>query len=222
MRTLSILALTTLIAVPLSAQGSDPDKKVAGGGTLPAGWSARGDKGATLENVKFVTMGPGLHVTTGPAVILWKETDAVKGPFHTLATFTQTKAPTHPEAYGIIVAGDDLKGAGQSYIYFLVRGDGKFTVRKRTGETVVNLTTGGDTNGWVANEALAKQDATTGKATNKLEVDGKVDPSKVSFKVNGKSVLELPAASVNLDGAVGLRVNHNLDVHVDGFAVHKM
>ncbi|HEU5219921.1 MAG TPA: hypothetical protein VFU23_14775 [Gemmatimonadales bacterium] len=222
MRTLSTLALASFLAAPLAAQPADPDKKVSGGGTLPAGWSARADGGAPLDNVKFVTMGTGLHFTTGPAVIVWKETDAVKGPFHTLATFNQTKAPAHPEAYGLIVGGNDLSGAGQTYIYFLVRGDGKYTVRKRTGDAVTNLTTGGDRNGWLDNEAVAKQDATTGKASNKLEIDGKVDPSKVSFKVNGKTVLELPAAGLSLDGRVGLRVNHNLDVHVDGFAVHKL
>ena len=217
MRTLSILALTTLLAVPLSAQGSDPDKKVAGGGTLPAGWSAHLDQAtASLDNVKFAPMGPGLHVTTGPAVILWKEADAVKGPFHTVVTFTQTKAPTHPEAYGVIVGGQHLQSATPTYVYFIVRGDGKFMINKMAGgaRTVVVP--------WTENEAIAKQDATTGKATNKLEIDGKVDPTKISFKVNGKVVHEMPAAGTDLDGAVGLRVNHNLDVHVDGFAVHKM
>ncbi len=217
MRTLSILALTTLLAAPLSAQGSDPDKKVSGGGTLPAGWSAHLDKAtASLAEVKFVTMGPGLHVTTGPAVILWKETDVVKGPFHTLATFTQTKAPTHPEAYGVIVGGKDLTSDTPTYLYFILRGDGKFMINKMTGgaRTVVVA--------WTDNAAIVKQDATSGKATNKLEIDGKVDPSKISFKVNGKVVHEMPGAGTDLDGAVGLRVNHNLDVHIGDFAVHKM
>lgn len=217
MRTLSIVALSALLAAPLSAQGSDPDKKVAGGGTLPAGWSAHLDQAsANMADVKFVPMGAGLHVTTGPAVILWKEADAVKGPFHTLATFTQTKAPTHPEAYGLFAGGQDLKGATPTYIYFIVRGDGKFMINKMGGGTRTTLVP------WTDNDAIVKQDATTGKATNKLEIDGKVDPSKIAFKVNGKVVHEMPAAGTDLNGAVGLRVNHNLDVHIDGFAVHKL
>ena len=219
MRSLSLVALTVLLSAPLAAQGNpaDPDKKVAGGGTLPAGWSAHLDRAdASLNDVKFAPMGPGLHVTTGPAVILWKETDAVKGPFHTLATFTQTKAPTHPEAYGVIVGGKDLNTASPSYIYFIVRGDGKFMINKMGGGTRTTLVP------WTDNAAIVKQDAATGKATNKLEIDGKVDPSKISFKVNGTVVHEIPAAGTDLNGAVGLRVNHNLDVHVDGFAVHKM
>jgi hypothetical protein len=218
MRTLPIIALATLLSVPLVAQGNpaDPDKKVTGGGTLPAGWSAHLDRAdASLNDVKFAPMGGGLHVTTGPAVILWKETDAVKGPFHTLATFTQTKAPPHPEAYGLIVGGKDLNSATPSYLYFIVRGDGKFMINKMAGGTRTTLVE------WTENAAIVKQDATSGKATNKLEIDGKVDPSKISFKVNGTVVHDVPAAGTDLNGAVGLRVNHNLDVHVDGFAVHK-
>jgi hypothetical protein len=215
MRPISIIALTTLLAAPLAAQGADPDKKVAGGGTLPTGWSAHLDRAtASLADVKFAPMGGGLHVTTGPAVILWKETDAVKGPFHTLATFTQTKAPTHPEAYGVIVAGKDLSTATPSYLYFIIRGDGKFMINKMAGGTRTTIVD------WTENAAVVKQDA-AGKATNKLEIDGKVDPGKIAFKVNGKVVHEMPAAGVDLNGAVGLRVNHNLDLHVDGFAVHK-
>lgn len=217
MRTLSVVALSALLAAPLFAQGSDPDKKVTGGGTLPPGWSSHLDQAsASAADVKFITMGPGLHVTTGPAVILWKETDAVKGPFHTLATFVQTKAPTHPEAYGLFAGGQDLKSATPTYIYFIVRGDGKFMINKMGGGTRTTLVP------WTDNAAIVKQDATTGKASNKLEIDGKVDPSKISFKVNGTVVHEMPSAGTDLNGAVGLRVNHNLDVHIDGFAVHKL
>jgi hypothetical protein len=219
MRTLSILTLTALLAAPLAAQGNpaDPDKKVAGGGTLPAGWSARLDSPtASMADAKVTSWATGVHVTTGPAVIIWKAADAQTGSFHTLATFTQVKAPTHPEAYGLFVAGKDLNGANQSYLYFIVRGDGKFMIRKRTGATTSIVVD------WTANPAVVTQDATSGKATNKLEIDGKVEPTKVSFKVNGTTVHEMPAADVDLTGVVGLRVNHNLDVQIDGFAVHKI
>ena len=219
MRTLQLFTFAAMAVAPLQAQGNpaDPDKKVAGGGELPAGWSAALDRAtANLADVKFVTMGPGLHVTTGPAVILYRDADAVTGSFHTLATFNQTKAPTHPEAYGLIVAGKDLKGANRSYIYFIVRGDGKFMINRMEGSTRTVILP------WTENAALVKQDATTGAASNMLEIDGKIDPSKISFKANGKVVHDMPAAGVNLDGVVGLRINHNLDVHVSGFAVHKM
>lgn len=219
MRTLQLLALAAVAAVPVVAQGNpaDPDKKVTGGSTLPAGWSATLDNGtASLADVKFVTMGPGLHATTGPAVIFYRDADAVTGAFHTLATFHQTKAPPHPEAYGLIVGGKDLNGAGRSYLYFIVRGDGKFMINKMEGSTRSVVVP------WTENAALVKQDTTTGAASNQLEIDGKIDPTKISFKANGTVVHEMPAAGVNLDGVVGLRINHNLDVHISGFAVHKL
>ena len=210
------LALATLAALtaPLAAQNPDPDKPVQGGGKLPAGWSARVDKDAAMTNVKFETMGPtGLHVTTGPAVILWKETDKGAGGFHTEATFTQTKAPQHAEAYGLFVAGKDLKGDGQSYTYFIVRQDGKFMIRSRTGATTANVVA------WSDHAALVKADA-AGKATNKLEI--LVAKDKVTFSANGKEVHSMPVTAGTMDGVVGLRVNHNLDVHIEKFGVHKM
>jgi hypothetical protein len=38
--------------------------------------------------------------------------------------------------------------------------------------------------------------------------------------VNGKEVYSTDAANVDTKGIIGLRVNHNLDVHIAGFAVH--
>jgi len=217
MKTRFALAALAVLAAPLAAQqkAADPDKPVQGGGTLPAGWSARTDRDAAMDNVKFVTMGPtGLHVTTGPAVILWKDTDKAAGGFHTEAVFTQTKAPTHAEAYGLFIAGKDLKGAGQYYTYFIVRQDGKFLIRTRDGAGTKNVT-----EGWTDNAALVKADE-AGKATNKLEI--LVGKDKVTFSANGKEVYSMPAAAGSMDGVVGLRVNHNLDVHIEKFGVHKM
>src|SRR2546430_9482487 len=63
------------VAAGVVAQDRDPDAKIAGGGTLPAGWHARTDKNRPLADAKIQTMGTGLHTTLGPAVILWREPD---------------------------------------------------------------------------------------------------------------------------------------------------
>src|SRR5881628_446930 len=134
-RTLLLATLTPLFAAGLAAQ-ADPDKAVAGGGTLPTGWNARTERNAALDNVKFVIMGDGVHVTVGPAAIYWRSADTASGSYHTVATFTQTKAPPHPEAYGLIIGGKGLADSTQSYTYFLVRtrGDtGEFSIRRRSG-----------------------------------------------------------------------------------------
>jgi len=208
-------------AAPAAAQEAaqhhhdDPDHAVEGGGALPAGWSVRTDDNAATANVKVVSMGSGIHVTLGPAVILYRAQHDGSGPFHTLATFTQTKPTKHAEGYGLFYGGKALDGAGEQYTYFLIRQDGTYLVKKRDGDKTSEIT-----KGWVASAAVQKPDA-KGTATNKLEIDNKRDPSKVVFLVNGEPVYTLDAKTTNTNGTVGLRVNHNLDLHIDGFDVHR-
>ena len=209
-RSLTTLSLLALVAAPLAAQGAnDPTKKVEGSTPLPAGWQGRTDRATDkLTDAKFVKMGTGFHVTSGPAAIYWSASQSVKGPFTATTTITQTKAPTHPEAYGIFFGGKSLDGADQSYYYFLVRGDGKFLVNHRAGADVHKLVP------WTDNAAVKKQDA-AGKSTNTLTVDASKADS-VRLLVNGTQVTALKIVA---DGVVGLRVNHNLDVHVGEFKV---
>jgi hypothetical protein len=213
MKLMMFSAAALLTAMPLAAQGA---------GTLPAGWSLRLDtRSASAADVKVAIMGTGLHVTTGPSGILWRAADATEGRFHTEATITRTKAPTHPEAYGLFVAGRDLTGDTQTYLYFLTRGDGKFLISRANGivaasgrPAVTHVT-----QGWTDHGAVAKANA-AGQSTDRLEIataDG-----KIRFSVNGQVVHELDATGMDLRGIVGLRVNHNLDVHVEGFVVHRL
>lgn len=208
-----------LVAAPLAAQAtakpasSDPDKTVAGGLSVP-GWTARFDKPAsTPAQVKFTKMGPGMHVTSGPAAIYYDTKNTASGNYTATATFTQTKASTHPEAYGLFVGGSALQDAGQRYLYFVVRQDGKYTVKHRAGTEVHTIVD------WTANPAV-KQIEGAGKATNVLTV--RVAADSVRFAVNGTEVHKIARAqAMDVDGVAGLRVNHNLDVHVDGFAIKK-
>ena len=211
---LMLLALSASPTVRLSAQ-ADPDRAVAGGGGVPSGYHARTDRNAAMTNVKVATMGTGMHFTLGPAVIVWRDADAATGDYHVVASFTQTKAPTHPEAYGLFIGGHDLAGPTQGYTYFLVRGDGRVLIKRRVGDSTVVVNPGG----WTANDAVVKADS-AGKATNELSI--LVSGGNVKFMVNGKEVYTAKASDVDAVGVVGLRVNHNLDVHVGPLGVHKM
>jgi hypothetical protein len=202
------------LAAQSSGHDHDPDQAVEDGGAIPAGWSVRPDGGG-MANVKVALMSKGMHVTLGPAIILYRPGTAGSGPFHTLATFTQTRKPSHPEGYGLFFGGQALDGAGEKYTYFLVRGDGTFLVKRRDGASASEIT-----KGWVASPAVRRADA-NGSATNLLEIDHKRDPSKYVFMVNGQAVYTIDAKDAQADGIVGLRVNHNLDVHIDGFDVHR-
>jgi hypothetical protein len=212
---LALTGVTSAAAQSSDKATNDPDRPVPDGGALPAGWSARPDGNGDVKNVKFVVMEPGYHLTLGPATILYREKDRATGPFHTLATFHQMKKLQHSEGYGLIMGGQGLTGKNQQYTYFLVRDDGSYLIKRRDGEKTSDIS-----KGWTSHPAVKKGDA-EGKATNLLEIDAKQDSDKVDFKVNGKTVHSGSAKDMNTKGIVGLRVNHNLDVHIEGFDLHQ-
>lgn len=223
-RRLTATAVFLLIApgASLAAQ-ADPDRTVAGGGTFPPGWNVRTEPNrqtgqpAPLANVKFTNMGPGgLHATVGPAAIYWRNQDTISGTYHVVAKMIQMKNPAHPEAFGIFIGGKNLADSTQTYTYLLVRPiDGMYSIRRRTGYTtrptaVVE---------WTASDAVTKADS-TGNASNELSVE--VRGGKAKFMVNGKEVYTGDAANLDVNGVVGYRVNHNLDVHLGPLGIHKM
>lgn len=213
---LSAAALLAALSVPLAAQdqADHADHAAPDGGAVPTGWTVRADRGEA-KNAKVVSMGQGLHVTLGPAIIFYRADTRGSGPFHTLATFTQTKPSEHAEGYGLFVGGQALDGAAQKYIYFLVRQDGSYLIKQREGEKTSDVS-----KGWVKHAAVKKPDA-KGASTNLLEVDNKRDASRLVFLVNGQEVYGTEAKGMALDGIVGIRANHNLDLHIDGFDVHR-
>jgi hypothetical protein len=214
--TQSLTALAFVMPLVLQAQMNDPDKKVADGGVKVSGWQARLDKpDAKIEDLKFVAMGPGFHVTSGPAAIYFNPANAASGNYTAKASLTQTKATPHREAYGIFVAGDDLTDASQNYLYFVVAGTGEYTIKHRAGAAVHTVVD------WTKHEAIKAVDA-SGKATNEVAIE--VGASEVRFLVNGSEVHKAARSGMlrAADGVAGLRVNHNLDVHVGSFSVAKM
>lgn len=217
------LAAAVLAAAPLAAQtaaataaarGGDPDKNAAGGIQVP-GWKAAFDRPASqASQVSFTRMGKGYHVTAGPAAVYYDAKSTASGNYSVSGTFTQMKAPAHPEAYGLFAGGQGLDGAKPSYVYFVVRGDGKYLVKHRADASQVHTIVD-----WTASPAL-KAAGADGKATNALQI--RVGADSVRFVANGTTVASVARSEAGtLAGTAGIRVNHNLDVHVDGFAVAK-
>jgi hypothetical protein len=104
-----------------------------------------------------------------------------------------------------------LEAASQSYTYFVVAQDGSFLVRQRTGDATKEVQR-------APNQAVRRPDA-TGRSSNTLEV--RVAGDTVSYVVNGTVVHSTPKSGVTTDGIVGFRVNHQLDVAVEGFEVQR-
>lgn len=196
---LPLLAIT-LLATPLAAQDSE----------RPADWKVRFDRPAPDTALHFVSMAPGWHITTGPAAILYDPKQQAQGNYRVEAE-THLFPGERLEGFGVFVGGDDLEGASQSYLYFLIRKDGSYLVKRRAGsETEVIVP-------WTTHDAIVKHDGGEGTAKNVLAIECGSD--QVHFFVNGTMVNSLPRADLDVEGIVGLRVNHRLNIHVSSLEV---
>jgi hypothetical protein len=212
----AVLALTLSANAqgPAGGRGGPPPRPAAGNGIEVGGWIARlDDPKEPRTGLRFVTMGAGLHVTTGPNVILFDPEEDWEGPYTTKARLTMTKPASHQVAYGLFVGGQDLDTDKQRYTYFVIRQDGKFLIRKRTGATTANVS--GD---WMDHAAIQKPTA-QGSQTNELAVA--VGRETVTFMANGQTVATHPRTAVDVVGISGLRIGHGLDVQVDGLTVEQ-
>ena len=201
MRKLLIAMVVAALAVPLVVQAQT-------GGNEASGWETRLDGGTDVDSVlHFRTMGDGVHATTGGrgGAIFWQPDSMAKGDFTISASFIQTEASGHPNAYGLFWGGSDLADGGQQYSYFEIRQGGMFTIKKRMGDDTPTLVD------WTAHSAINDLDG-DGRSNNKLAVE--VGASQVRFLVNDTEVATQPRSAVDAAGITGLRVTHLLDVHI--------
>lgn len=201
------LILSALLFLPLALDAQDAE--------LPDGWQIRADRpGQDVSEVAFVDMPPGWHVTTGPAVILWNPEMRAAGDFRVEMEVFLFDPEGRREAFGMFVGGQDLAGDGQRYTYFLLRDGGQFIVKNREGADAPTLVE------WTSHEAIrgfADRDEGDSSVRNVLALEAEGD--EVRFLVNGQEVATLPREGLLLDGVVGLRVNHRLNLHVSRLEV---
>ena len=184
----------------------------------PKGWKLRVDRSTSASDpdaagsIKFMAMGGGFHFVNPQAAVYWNPSNAATGAYTLKGTFTLMKPSGHTNYYGLVFGGSDLDGAAQKYTYFLVAQDGTFLVKKRDGEATSDVVKK------TPSDAVKKPGA-DGTSSNALEV--RVAASKIDYVVNGKVVTSTPKSDVKSDGIYGIRINHLLEVMVDGFAVSK-
>ena len=188
---------------------------VAALGAQAPGWKVRADRSTNASDpdaagtIKFMSMGGGFHAVNPQAAVYWNPANTATGNYTIKGNFTLMKPSGHTNYYGLIFGGSDLDNAKQTYTYFLVAQNGSWLIKKRDGDA--------NTSNVVAatmNDAVKKPGA-DGKSTNALEV--RVGADKVDFVVNGTVVHSMPKSGLKTDGIYGLRVNHLLEVMVDGF-----
>lgn len=186
----------------------------------PVGWKMRVDRSKEASDpdangaIKFVTMGSGFHATNPQAAVYWNPANKATGNYTLKGRFVLQKPSGHTNYYGLVFGGSDLEGAKQQYLYFLVAQDGTWLVKTRDGEMTSMILQK------TPNDAIKKPGA-DGKSTNALEV--RVLADKIDFVVNGTVVGSTPKMGTadHTNGIYGIRVNHLLEVHIDGFGVSK-
>ena len=220
-------AVLTLALVAGGAQAQDASRTVADGGVAVPGWMGQIDareaeNGATLESARLGMDGDALHVTTGPAVAYWHPDNTASGDYTVSATFHEAEymnLNNHPHPYGIVIAGNDLGTAHQTYLYcaaygsgtFIVRGFGPdaFQVNGRRGE---------------AHDAVNKAADAGEPVTQEIAVS--IRGGNVECAINGTTVGSYPLSDVvadgrlqTTDGLFGIRFGHNTEATVSGLKV---
>jgi hypothetical protein len=230
MRRLMTLALglgaALLVALPATAQEQqDADRKVAGGITAP-GWTGKEDagnkQGLTVKDSKFAVEGAGFRLMTGPAALYWNPANKAAGDFTATATFAEAEQTyNHPHPFGVFIGGADLESATPNALYCAAYRNGNYIIRMFSGGKRVDIV-----GRPLAHEAVKK--AETPKSPVVQQVGWTVKGDAVSCVINGTPVWTGTKADVtgagklaSTDGIVGIRVSHNSDALVTGFAVKK-
>ncbi|HVN05486.1 MAG TPA: hypothetical protein VMT86_13770 [Bryobacteraceae bacterium] len=223
------IAVASLVPVASRAQGhNDESRAVAGGGISVPGWTGKIDAsaesaGQSLNSAKFFEDHGGLHATTGPAVTYWNPANQATGNYTVKATFTEPKymdLNSHPHPYGIVIAGNDMGTATQSYLYCAAYGSGNFIVRGFGPEPF-------QMNGRrEANAAVHKASGPGEPVTQEIALS--VKGGRVECAINGTVVAGYDKAALvtagklrSTDGVYGLRFAHNTDVIVTGLSLTK-
>jgi hypothetical protein len=203
----TLLVATALAVLTSPALAQDDEQK------RPEGWNVRFDQAnSNADDLLFVGMPPGWHVTSGPAGIYYHPDSTVSGNY-TLTSTINTFDPKgrNREAFGVILGGKNLDAPNQDYVYFLIRNTGEFLVKHRGGsETHVMID-------WQASDAIDKYvEGQEGTAINKLSVA--VMNGTATFLINDTEVASHQASP---DGVFGLRVNHGINLHIRDLSVSR-
>lgn len=204
----------------------DGSRSVAGGGVTVPGWTGRVDAneaaaGLTLNDARFAQDGNAIHVVTGPAATYWNPANNATGNYTVRATFLEPQymnLNNHPHPYGIVIGGNGLGTANESYLYCAAYGDGRFIVRGFAPATFQMNGRGG------ANDAIRRAAGPGQPVTQEIAVA--VRGETVDCVINGTVVGSYPRAQVvtqgrltSTDGLYGLRFGHNTEVRVTGLTM---
>ena len=227
----AIAAALTLCTIPfLGAQQPDGSVKVTDGGIFAKGWQGKIDAqeekaGLALNNARLSEKGGVLTVRTGPATTYWNPANRAAGNYTVKATFTESNymgLNDHPHPYGIVIAGNDLGTADQSFLYCAAYGSGTFIVRGMGPAPFTAQATRKPEPHAAVNKAAGKGSSVT------QEIAMSVNGDNITCSINGTVVgtykkADLVAAGKlkSTDGVYGIRFAHNTEATVTGLTMTK-
>ena len=227
----SAVAIAAIMLVPRVSTAQvtqEASRSVAGGGISIPGWAGKIDPkeeaaGQVLANSKLAKEGNDMRVITGPAVAYWNSTNKATGNYTVKATFKELQYMSlndHPHPYGIVIAGNDMGTAEQSYLYCAAYGNGDFIVRG-FGPAPFQLNGRGS-----RNPAVNKAAGPGEPVIQEIAVSVKSD--KIECAINGtvvgsydKSAVVTAGKLKSTDGVYGLRFAHNTEGLVTDLTVTK-
>lgn len=210
---------------------AQPDGAVAvkDGGIFAKGWQGKIDgqeekAGQVLNNARLAEKSGVLEVRTGPAVTYWNPANKAAGNYTVKATFTESNymgLNDHPHPYGIVIGGNDLGSADQSYIYCSAYGNGTFILRGM-GPAPFQVSARKPEPNAAIHKAAGKGSAVT------QEIALSVKGDKIECAINGTVVGSYDKAAVvtagklkSTDGIYGIRFAHNTEATVTGLTMTK-
>lgn len=217
------LPLALVAAVLTACAGGESSPEAAAAAEPPPApapaatdWQVRADKDhESAEGFALAEAAPGWRITTGGfSGILWRPDQEGTGTYEVIATIHVLPGSRRTEGYGILVGGAGLDGDAQRYTYVLLRNDGKYLIKTREGgstSTVVDWTDA------AAIRTLPASAAAGESAANTIVLQ--VTPNAITLVINGERVLRRPRGDLPLDGIVGLRVNHGLELQLHSLDV---
>jgi hypothetical protein len=156
-------------------------------------------------------------------VTYWNPANKATGDYTVKATFNEPQYMNlndHPHPYGIVIAGNDLGTAQQSYLYCAAYGNGTFIVRGM-GPAPFQMNGMG-----AANPAVHKAAGKDQPVTQEIALS--VKGNRVECAINGTVVAGYDKAALvtagklkSTDGVYGIRFAHNTEAIVTGLTMTK-
>lgn len=172
----------------------------------PVAWRVRTDS-PVKDSLTVTRMPPGWHITTTAesGAILYDPGLVARGRF-ALSLEVFLFPGDSQEGYGILFGGTDLETPQGSWLAFLARRDGRASVHQvhhGMNHTLVE---------WMPNEAVTPHPGGDDAQLNTLRVS--VEPDSIRFEANGKRITALPRGALGVDGAFGMRVGKDINLHI--------